>query len=327
MPTWRETLAPLLASSSSGVLARFPCHPLDTCKARLQVQGSSQNKYTSLFDTLTKTARAEGMKGLYRGFGITVIGSAPATCLYLTSYDAAKTSLSSNVFAGNEFLAHFTAGMIAETFSCILWVPIDVTKERLQIQEQGKSSTNYRGSMDAIRTILRTEGLYGIYKGYGATVASFGPYSAFYFMFYEQIKMTSTELYYSKDSTNATNATNATNTTNTTNTTSIEKKIIKELPFWLHLINASTASMMASFVTNPLDLIKLRLQVQRGGKGMRHSWGEYKGMIDGLRQVITTEGATGLFRGVGARMAFHGPSMAITIASYEKFKIWWEKNL
>ena len=92
MPTWRETLAPLLASSSSGVLARFPCHPLDTCKARLQVQGSSQNKYTSLFDTLTKTARAEGMKGLYRGFGITVIGSAPATCLYLTSYDAAKTS-------------------------------------------------------------------------------------------------------------------------------------------------------------------------------------------------------------------------------------------
>ena len=42
------------------------------------------------------------MKGLYRGFGITVIGSAPATCLYLTSYDAAKTSLSSNVFAGND---------------------------------------------------------------------------------------------------------------------------------------------------------------------------------------------------------------------------------
>ena len=33
------------------------------------------------------------------------------------------------------------------------------------------------------------EGLSGLYKGYGATVLSFGPFSGLYFMFYEKIKV------------------------------------------------------------------------------------------------------------------------------------------
>src|SRR5690348_2932199 len=32
------------------------------------------------------------------------------------------------------FISHFTAGLIAECFSCVLWLPIDVIKERLQVQ-------------------------------------------------------------------------------------------------------------------------------------------------------------------------------------------------
>ncbi len=34
----------------------------------------------------------------------------------------------------------------------------------------------------------------GIYKGYGATVMSFGPFSALYFVFYENLKQTSGKL-------------------------------------------------------------------------------------------------------------------------------------
>ena len=269
----------LLASSSSGVLARFPCHPLDTCKARLQVQ-SSTSRYTSLLDTMRQTFRAEGLRGLYRGFGVTVVGSAPATCLYLTSYDASKQVLSENFFTRNDFLAHFTAGMLAETFSCVLWVPIDVTKERLQIQEgcvqqsqqhherKSMTTTNYRGSYDALRTIVRTEGLRGIYKGYGATVASFGPFSAFYFMFYEQIKKTAMSTYYGEGKEKRKKGKKS------GEVDGVGEEDLEEMdhhqrdpPFWLHMLNSSTASMLASFVTNPLDLVKLRLQVQRSGGG------------------------------------------------------------
>lgn len=53
--------------------------------------------------------------------------------------------------------------------SCLAYVPVDVVKERLQVQRGGSSAggggaSAYRGSMDAFRTILRTEGLRGIYK-------------------------------------------------------------------------------------------------------------------------------------------------------------------
>ena len=35
---------------------------------------------------------------------------------------------------------------------------------------------------------MKTEGARGLYRAYGATVMSFGPFSALYFMFYEYAK-------------------------------------------------------------------------------------------------------------------------------------------
>ena len=46
----------------------------------------------------------------------------------------------------------------------------------------------YRNDIDAIRQILKTEGSRGLYRAYGATVMSFGPFSALYFLFYEKFK-------------------------------------------------------------------------------------------------------------------------------------------
>lgn len=71
-----------------------------------------------------------------------------------------------------------------------MFVPVDVVKERLQVQRKGVTdpSMNYKGSVDAVRTIMRNEGLRGIYKGYGATLLSFGPFSAFHFLFYETVR-------------------------------------------------------------------------------------------------------------------------------------------
>jgi uncharacterized protein (DUF849 family) len=45
-----------------------------------------------------------------------------------------------------------------------------------------------KSAADAARKILASEGVSGIYRGYGATLASFGPFSALYFMLYENWK-------------------------------------------------------------------------------------------------------------------------------------------
>ena len=87
-------------------------------------------------------------------------------------------------------------------FSCIVFVPVDVVKERLQVQIQSSSQTpnskiyasningtlpQYTGSLDACKQICQQEGLRGIYRGYGATLMSYGPFSALYFFLYEEV--------------------------------------------------------------------------------------------------------------------------------------------
>jgi len=298
----------MVSSAVAGVVGRLFCHPLDTCKARLQVQTLSAAHDSSMYrhtaDALVRTARHEGLRGLYRGFSVAAVGGAPATCLYLTSYELFAAQLNGlGVFepaagAAPSAAVPFCAGMLAETLSCLLWVPIDVIKERLQVQNSpgaraANSAAGYRGPLHAGRAILRHEGARGLYKGYAATLLSFGPFSALYFGFYAPLK----ELAAPKDA-------------------SAEPSVLATLGA------AALAGSLASFLTNPLDLVKLRLQVQRGAAAGGGGAGAttYRGVGHGLGAVVKAEGVAGLFKGAGARVAFHAPSTAITMTAFEKIK-------
>ena len=79
-------------------------------------------------------------------------------------------------------------------FSCIVFVPVDVIKNLMQLQRRNGTQTiaypgreYYHSSSDALFKIIRSEGMYGLYKGYGATLLSFGPFSSIYFLLYEEV--------------------------------------------------------------------------------------------------------------------------------------------
>lgn len=228
--------------------------------------------------------------------------------LYLCSYESIKQGLThgSESRGTEEFAVHFLSGMLAETIACVIYVPVDVVKERMQVQNSFPSKaggTHYRNSWDALKQIAKTEGLSGVYRGYWATLGSFGPFSALYFVFYERFKSWS-----------RTRLENA-------NVSS------KDLPFFDLVLCSCSAGTLASWLTSPLDMAKLRLQIQRG-KLANTEPGQvaYRGVADCLKSAYRDGGWSGLFRGAGARVLHFAPAMTITMTSYDTFRAFFAKN-
>ncbi|KAF1330521.1 hypothetical protein FI667_g5166, partial [Globisporangium splendens] len=272
--------------AAAGEYVSTAATPVATAQHDVSVCHNDRREDKTEAQTVVMLVRLQHMRGLYRGVGVNLIGSAPAMTLYLSTYEASRDTLQQvEFFHQRPSLSYLSAGMAAQAVSCVLWVPIDVIKQRMQVQTQARAGVNpsiyYRSTLHAMQTIAKTEGLRGFYKGFVASMVSFGPYSSLYFMLYEKNKAMA-KAYLG----------------------------VEYLPPQFTLAGAALASATASFLTNPLDLVKLRIQIQRGPI-------VNAGVVDGLTQVVRVEGVRALFKGAGARVAYHAPCSAITMALFE----------
>jgi len=88
------------------------------------------------------------------------------------------------------------------------------------------------------------------------------------------------------------------------------------------MICSMMAGAGASLITNPLDMAKLRMQVQRAGKegGGDVTQFYYKNMFHGVYRISKEEGVLALFNGSLARIMFHIPMVAISMSLLEYVK-------
>lgn len=90
LPLWQQAVA----GASAGVSYNFLFFPADTIKSRMQTSpvGGSLTKSTFLGETVALWNQA-GLKGFYRGCGITCIRSAPSSAFIFMIYDGLKKYL------------------------------------------------------------------------------------------------------------------------------------------------------------------------------------------------------------------------------------------
>lgn len=278
----------MVAGAFAAIVSRICTHPTDTVKARLQMQGAlgAAPVYRGTTHAFTSLARAEGLPGFYRGFGAILLGFAPAQATYFGAYEAGKAVTQPLRAAGHGVVADMATGLLQQTAAGILFTPIDIIKERLQVQTMMKDSYNYRSTWHAISSIIAQRGLRGMLKGYWAGNSVWFPWNAIYIASYEHAK---------KAASRRTDA--------------------AELPAWALALCSAGSATLACTVTHPVDVCKTQLQVLSATEA-----GGSLTAVQVFRNVLRTHGARGFAAGLTPRLLTIVPGNMIAWLTYEKVK-------
>ena len=176
-------------------------------------------------------------------------------------------------------IAGFTGGVASTT----LLLPLDVIKVRLQVYEGHERL----GALRALRGILRYEGLRGLYVGWTPAVVGSAVSWGGYFYFYEGMKNQLFAYKHEKASSASTNNENDPSTLKPT------------LNAADHFLLACLAGGIMVGLTNPVWLVKTRIQLQLKKASKEHNIRPYNGMADAFRTIIREEGITALYKGSG----------------------------
>ena len=92
------------------------------------------------------------------------------------------------------------------------------------------------------------------------------------------------------------------------------------------ILCSSVAGSIAGWATTPLEIVKLRMQIQRadvaqkGGGRLEDSIFGYRNAFHGLSLLVKNEGFLALFKGAMLRICFSVPMTTISMTLTEQFK-------
>ena len=212
---------------------------------------------------------------------------------------------------------HLIAGTTGGVLTTVSLHPLDLVKTRFQVHEghigRAKAGAQYRSTWHAFRSIIADEGVRGVYKGLGPAVVGSGISWGLYFFFYERAKARN-------------------------------KQFAEGNNFWnnftfINLCSSTEAGVITVFMTNPIWLVKTRMQLQvhldvmvtpglskaSGSRappalGIAHDGLPlYRNMGDAFLSIMRHEGFFALYRGIvpALFLVSHG---VLQFVAYEELK-------
>eukprot|EP01122_Echinamoeba_exundans_P009525 TRINITY_DN3399_c1_g1_i3.p1 TRINITY_DN3399_c1_g1~~TRINITY_DN3399_c1_g1_i3.p1 ORF type:complete len:334 (-),score=56.51 TRINITY_DN3399_c1_g1_i3:189-1190(-) len=180
---WAGVFAPMLAGLSARSLTTFITSPLDMFRTNLQ----SHSRQVGSIDILRSLIRQGRVMSLWAGLTPTLYRDVPFSALYWTFYEFLKTEQQKRNRQG--FAANFTSGAIAGGVSATITLPFDVVKTRMQMNVDTKAFlTSPSRVSELMRSIIRTEGVAGLFTGVLPRVAKVAPACAIMIGTYEWMK-------------------------------------------------------------------------------------------------------------------------------------------
>ncbi|CAD6568482.1 MAG: hypothetical protein TREMPRED_004554, partial [Tremellales sp. Tagirdzhanova-0007] len=259
----QKAIRHLAAGAVSGFSSAVCLQPLDLLKTRLQQGGERRGvKRRRVGQVVREVLRDDGLSGLWRGTMPTVVRNVPGVALYFYTLSSLRTRLSQTPYFAMPFqpltspsssspsssssgsappsrtstlvrlssTGNLIAGAIARTSVGFMLNPITVLKARYESSYHNE----YNSMIGALRSLVKTNGVRGLFQGFTATAMRDAPYAGISLVTYEKAK-------------------------------DLGARLLK--PEWgvpnalLHSGSGAMAAVLATIITSPADCVKTRMQV------------------------------------------------------------------
>ncbi|RVX70687.1 hypothetical protein B0A52_05337 [Exophiala mesophila] len=279
----------LISGALAGLTVDVSLFPLDTLKTRLQSNLTAQHVSLTPRHTLRGTLRS-----MYAGLPSAMLGSMPSAASFFLVYDGVKRSLIvPSTSSSRQTYVHMLASSMGEIAACAIRVPTEVVKQRAQAGLFGGSSLL---ALKDILALQRTDGVttmvQELYRGGGVTIMREIPFTIIQFSLWEYFKTSYSDRQHQ--------------------TSGRQQGLVTATESALF---GSAAGAVAAGLTTPLDVLKTRIMLARkqSGEGAQQRSGAFKV----LHQIWTTEGVTGLYRGIVPRIGWISTGGAIFLGTYQ----------
>jgi hypothetical protein len=163
--TKRGVYKNLLTGGLSSGIAR-------TCLAsfeRIEILRQTQNldyKNLSFTQSLVKIVKTQGISGLFKGNSASLMRILPYGAIEFYSLEFAKNMLRKFNISTTNFFGLFICGTFSGWAAVTATFPLDVVRTRLACNTE-HSGIKERNVFESIKTVVKTQGFKGLYKGYG----------------------------------------------------------------------------------------------------------------------------------------------------------------
>ena len=177
--------------------------------------------------------------------------------------------------------ANLVTGATARVAAGFVLMPVTVIKVRYE-----SSLYAYPSIWGAAQAVVRSEGIQGLFTGFGATAARDAPYAGLFVLFYEQMKQ-GLSLMMAPEA---------------------GQEIGLGQSAAINFASGVGAAGVATAITNPFDAVKTRVQLMPR---------EYRNLVMACKRMLREEGYRSFLDGLGLRMARKAASSALAWTLYE----------
>jgi len=293
---WIGAFKLIWAGAIAGVISRTACAPLEMVSTVMMCKGGD----STMFEELSRTWKAEGWKGLFKGNGANCLKVAPSRGTQFLVFEFMKRRIVAGAFffaaAGtplNAFTRLFAGGVAGMVAAAIVY-PLEVIKTILTVYPE-----ECNGIGEAVEAIFKVGGgIKGLYAGLLPTLVAMFPYIGVEFMVYETLKRR------------------------------VELSTGLAAGTATMLLCGALSGAAGQASAHPLDVVRRRMQMQGIKSAMEETDKEGKpakkkinNMVQGLYSIAKEEGWQVLFKGLGPACAEKVPSTAIGYFIYETLKV------